>query len=85
MSRYIGWALLTAFFFGIHLSADQAIAITARPSGDPGEGIHAAESDRRTERHEPHARVGSRRPGVPTAAAQSRSRVHRLREATFSW
>ena len=64
MNRYIGWALLTAFFLGIHLSADEAITITARPSGDPGERIRAAESDRRAERHEPHADMGSRRPGV---------------------
>ena len=32
MNRYIGWALLTAFFFGIHLSADEAIKISARPT-----------------------------------------------------
>ena len=32
MNRYIGWALLTAFFLGIHLSADQAIKIAARPT-----------------------------------------------------
>jgi hypothetical protein len=30
MNRYIGWALLIAFFLGIHLSADQAIKISAR-------------------------------------------------------
>ena len=38
MNRYIGWALLTAFFFGIHLSADQAITITARPAVIPAKG-----------------------------------------------
>ena len=32
MNRYIGWALLIAFFSGIHLSAGQAITITARPT-----------------------------------------------------
>ena len=32
MNRYIGWALLIAFFFGIHLSADEAIKISARPT-----------------------------------------------------
>ena len=32
MSRYIGWALLTAFFCGIHLSADEAIKISASPT-----------------------------------------------------
>jgi hypothetical protein len=31
MNRYIGWALLTVFFLGIHLSADEAITISARP------------------------------------------------------
>ena len=38
MNRYIGWALLIAFFFGIHLSADQAITITARPAVIPAKG-----------------------------------------------
>jgi hypothetical protein len=38
MNRYIGWALLTAFFFGIHLSAEQAITITARPAVIPAKG-----------------------------------------------
>ena len=32
MNRYIGWALLIAFFLGIHLSADEAIKISARPT-----------------------------------------------------
>ena len=31
MNRYIGWALLIAFFLGIHLSADEAIKMFARP------------------------------------------------------
>jgi hypothetical protein len=30
MNRYIGWALLIAFFLGIHLRADEAIKISAR-------------------------------------------------------
>jgi hypothetical protein len=30
MNRYIGLALLTVFFLGIHLSADEAIKISAR-------------------------------------------------------
>ena len=64
MNRYIGWALLTAFFFGIHLSADEAIKISARPAVIPAKRIRAAESDRQTERDELHARVGSRRLGV---------------------
>ena len=38
MNRYIGWTLLIAFFFGIHLSADQAITITARPAVIPAKG-----------------------------------------------
>ena len=38
MNRYIGWTLLMAFFLGIHLSADQAITITARPAVLPAKG-----------------------------------------------
>ena len=38
MNRYIGWTLLMAFFLGIHLSADQAITITARPAVVPAKG-----------------------------------------------
>jgi hypothetical protein len=38
MNRYIGWALLIAFFLGIHLRADQAITITARPAVVPAKG-----------------------------------------------
>jgi hypothetical protein len=38
MNRYIGWALLIAFFLGIHLSAEQAITITARPAVIPAKG-----------------------------------------------
>ena len=38
MNRYIGWALLIAFFLGMHVSADQAIAITARPTVLPAKG-----------------------------------------------
>jgi hypothetical protein len=38
MNRYIGWALLIAFFLGIHLSADQAITISARPAVVPAKG-----------------------------------------------
>ena len=38
MNRYIGWTLLMAFFLGIHLSADQAITISARPAVFPAKG-----------------------------------------------
>ena len=38
MNRYIGWTLLMAFFLGMHLSAEQAITITARPVVIPAKG-----------------------------------------------
>ena len=38
MNRYIGWALLIAFFLGMHLSADQAVTITATPAVIPAKG-----------------------------------------------
>jgi hypothetical protein len=41
MNRYIGWALLIAFFLGIHLSADEAIKIFARPTTIAAQGSAA--------------------------------------------
>ena len=38
MNRYIGLALLTAFLLGIHLRADEAIKISARPRVIPAPG-----------------------------------------------
>ena len=82
MNRYIGWALLIAFFLGIHLSADQAITVSARPAIIPAKGstllrvIVARNPMNRTLLWEVD--------GWPTTdAARSRSRVHRLREVIF--
>jgi hypothetical protein len=32
MNRYIGWAILAAFFLGINLNGNEAIKISARPT-----------------------------------------------------